>query len=185
MRSWSFFSFLLALCLLGGCAHPPPPSAFDLPLNAPYTLGSGDRLRILVFGQDSLSNSYTVDNSGFVSMPLIGPVYAKGLTLGALELSLRDHLMKGYIREPRVSVEIEAYRPFFILGEVAAPGQYPYVSGITVQTAVAIAGGFSPRAVKSYADMTRLVEGVSVTHSVPMTQPVRAGDTLLIKERFF
>ena len=94
-------------------------------------------------------------------------------------------LRNGYIRQPRVSVEVEAYRPFFVLGEVTTAGQYPYVNGMTVQTAVAIAGGFSPRAAKSAADLTRIVDGNPTTYTVPANFPVRPGDTITIKERFY
>jgi polysaccharide export outer membrane protein len=108
-------------------------------------LDSGDRLRVVVFGQDGLTNSYVLDASGQIDMPLIGPVPARGLTTDQLSERLSDMLRQGFIREPHVAVEIEAYRPFFILGEVAAPGQYPYIANMTVETAVAIAGGFGPR----------------------------------------
>jgi protein involved in polysaccharide export with SLBB domain len=107
-----------------------------------YTLDSGDRLRIVVFGQEGLTNSYAVDASGHIAMPLIGSVLARGATTDQLSRRIADKLRQGYIREPHVAVEIEAYRPFFILGEVTQPGQYPYVANMTVETAVAIAGGF-------------------------------------------
>ena len=112
----------------------------------PYTLDSGDRLRIVVFGQDGLSNSYVVDASGYIAMPLIGTVLARGATTEQLSSRIAGKLSQGFIKEPHLAVEIEAYRPFFILGEVTQPGQYPYVADMTVETAVAIAGGFGPRA---------------------------------------
>ena len=172
--------------LLAGCAAPHYRSAlFDAQANEPYTLGSGDRLRIIVFGQDSLSNSYSVDGSGHISMPLIGLVEAAGLTTAALERSIEDRLRNGFLREPRVSVEVEAYRPFFVLGEVTTAGQYPFINGMTVENAVAIAGGFSPRADKSGADLTRVINGVPVVATVPMIQPMQPGDTVTIRERFF
>jgi polysaccharide biosynthesis/export protein len=108
----------------------------------PYTLDSGDRLRIVVFGQEGLSNTYIVDVSGKISMPLIGAVSARGCTTNELARLIADRLRQGFIREPHVSIEVEVYRPFFILGEVTAPGLYPYVPNMTVETAVAIAGGF-------------------------------------------
>ena len=114
----------------------------------PYTLDSGDRLRIVVFGQDGLTNSYLVDASGHIAMPLIGSVMAKGETTDQLSARIAEKLKDGYVREPHVAVEVEAYRPFFILGEVTAPGQYPYIANMTAETAVAIAGGFAPRAVR-------------------------------------
>ena len=144
-----------------------------------------DRLRIIVFGQDSLSNSYSVDASGQISMPLIGLVPVNGMTTEQIQRAVESRLRSGFLREPRVSCEVEAYRPFFILGEVTNAGQYPYVNGMTVQTAVAIAGGYTPRAAQSWARMTRIIEGRQVIGDVDMSYPVQPGDTIQIRERFF
>ena len=111
-----------------------------------YALDTGDKLRIVVFGQEGLSNSYFVDAAGQVTIPLIGAVTARGLTTQQLARAVAAKLRAGFIREPHVAIEVETYRPFFILGEVTQPGQYPYVPNMTVETAVAIAGGFTPRA---------------------------------------
>jgi len=157
----------------------------DATADAPYTLGAGDRMRIIVYGQDSLSNSYSVDGVGNISMPLIGVVQAHGLTTQALARTIEQRYGSRYLRDPKVSVEVEAHRPFFILGEVATPGQYPYVNGMTVQTAVAIAGGFSPRAAKSYAVVTRTINGCTGNSKTAIEEPVRPGDTITIRERFF
>jgi polysaccharide biosynthesis/export protein len=178
------FFFAMSLSLLSGCA-PRYAAQFDPTQNMAYTLASGDRLRIIVFGQDSLSNSYAVDGSGHVSMPLIGTIQAEGQTTVGLQHVIEAKLRDGFLREPRVSVEVEAYRPFFILGEVTTPGQYPYVSGMTVQTAVAIAGGYTPRAYRDDADLTRNVNGQVATGRVPIVQPVHPGDTVVIRERYF
>ena len=120
----------------------PRPLRYD----APYHLDAGDRLRVVVYGQEGLTNTYAIGTGGSITMPLIGAVPARGRTTAGLAAEIAAKLRKGFIREPSVAVEIEAYRPFFILGEVAAPGQYPYVPNMTVESAVAIAGGFSPRA---------------------------------------
>jgi polysaccharide biosynthesis/export protein len=175
-----------ALCL-GGCVHPPYRTEYlDIPTGSAYTLSSGDRLRIIVFGQDNLSNIYAVDGSGRISMPLIGLVPVAGLPTAQVERAIETKLKGGYIREPKVTVEIDVYRPFFVLGEVTTSGQFPYVNGMTVQTAVAIAGGYTPRAAKDYAELTRQTgDGAVVTASVPITYPVRPGDTIVIKERWF
>ncbi len=178
---------MLAITALGGCAPPPPPEAQapQAPLNAPYRLASGDRLRVIVFGQDDLSNCYSVDSSGVISMPLIGRVRAQRLTTAELEREIGARLRQGYLREPSVSVEVEAFRPFFILGEVNAAGQYPFINGMTVQEAVAAAGGFAPRAVESGVDVTRIVDGRSETFPAPLSYPVRPGDTIDVEARFF
>jgi polysaccharide biosynthesis/export protein len=178
---------LASACSLAACA--PPPFRTDLlsvPTGGAYTLASGDRLRIIVFGQDNLSNIYAVDGSGRIAMPLIGTVPAAGASTAQLERSIETRLKAGYIREPKVTVEIEVYRPFFVLGEVTTSGQFPYVSGMTVQTAVAIAGGYAPRAARDFAEITRLrPDGRLVTAAVPINYPVRPGDTIVIKERWF
>lgn len=151
----------------------------------PYALDSGDRLRIVVFGQDGLSNSYVVDASGYISMPLIGTVLARGATTEQLSGRISDKLRQGFIKEPHVAVEIEAYRPFFILGEVTQPGQYPYVADMTVETAVAIAGGFGPRAYRDTVTLTRIVNGRQERMTVPISFPLRPGDTVNVRERWF
>ena len=138
-----------------------------------------------MFGQDNLSNVYPVDGSGHISMPLIGTVPARGLTTRDLEQrDRRRSCATAILREPQVTVDVDTYRPFFILGEVVTSGQYAYVNGMTVQTAVAIAGGFSPRAYQSAADLTRQFAAQPYTASVPIIAPVRPGDTIVIRERF-
>ncbi len=153
--------------------------------NTPYTLDSGDRLRVVVFGQDGLSNSYLVDASGHIAMPLIGSVSARGLTTDELSARIAEKLRQGFVREPHVAVEVEAYRPFFILGEVTQPGQYPYVADMTVETAVAIAGGFAPRAFRQTVVITRTIHGQQVRITVPTSYPLRPGDTVNVQERWF
>jgi polysaccharide export outer membrane protein len=150
-----------------------------------YTLDSGDRLRIVVFGQDGLTNSYVVSAGGNIDMPLIGQVSARGLTTDQLAGRLAEKLRDGYIREPHVAVEIEAYRPFFILGEVAAPGQYPYVANMTAETAVAIAGGFTARASRKNVTLNRNYYGRPMRMAVPLNFPLRPGDTINVQERWF
>jgi polysaccharide export outer membrane protein len=161
------------------------PVAYAPPNESPYRLDSGDKLRVVVFGQDGLSNSYTVDPSGSITMPLIGAVPARGLTTAALAQAISAKLRQGYIREPHVAVEVDAYRPFFILGEVTLPGQYPYVANMTVETAVAIAGGYTPRAFKFQVEISRSVDGVTTRQKVPAIYPVKPGDTVIISERWF
>jgi polysaccharide biosynthesis/export protein len=137
-----------------------------------YALDSGDRLRIVVFGQEGLTNAYAVDAAGFIDMPLIGPVLARGATTEELAARVSAKLRNGFIREPHVAVEIEAYRPFFILGEVTAPGQYPYVANMTAEAAVAIAGGFTPRAFRRNLIVNRNFNGRPMRMTVPLTFPL-------------
>jgi polysaccharide export outer membrane protein len=152
---------------------------------AVYQLDSSDRLRIVVFGQDGLSNSYIVDAAGNITMPLIGAVPARGASTSDLARAVGTRLRNGFIREPHVAIEIESYRPFFILGEVTYPGQYPYVPNMTVETAVAIAGGFTPRAYRWDIKLDRPAPGGVVRNTVPPLTRVRPGDTIIVKERWF
>lgn len=166
----------------------PPVVAVAMPAaepELPYTVDTGDRLRIVVFGQEGLSNSYVVDAQGNLSLPLIGTIAARGQTTEGLSRLIADRLRRGFIREPHVSIEVEMYRPFFILGEVVAPGQYPYVPRMTVETAVAIAGGFTPRAYRWDINLDRTIPGGTVRKSVPLLARVQPGDTIVIKERWF
>jgi polysaccharide export outer membrane protein len=150
-----------------------------------YTLDSGDKLRVVVFGQDGITNSYTVDAGGNISLPLVGIVPARGFSTQQLSQMIVERLKQGYVREPHVSVEVEGYRPCFILGEVTNPGQYPYVANMTAETAIAIAGGFAPRASKSKVELTRTAPGQQIHGDVPLSFQLRPGDTILVKERWF
>ena len=159
----------------------PPAAAYD----QQYRLDAGDKLRVVVYGQEGLTNTYAIDTGGSITMPLIGAVPARGLTPAGLASHIGGRLRNGYIREPSVAVEIEAYRPFFILGEVAAPGQYPYVPNMSVESAVAIAGGFSPRAKRDAVTLTHTDPRGSIRTDVPLGTPLGPGDTVLVGERWF
>jgi polysaccharide export outer membrane protein len=172
-------------------AHAPVPAAYasaaPMPVryDAAYQLDAGDKLRVVVYGQEGLTNTYAIDAGGSITMPLIGSVPARGRTPAALAAKISAKLRKGYIREPSVAVEIEAYRPFFILGEVAAPGQYPYVPNMTVESAVAIAGGFSPRARRDVVTLTHMDGSGAARVVVPLGTPLGPGDTVQVGERWF
>jgi polysaccharide export outer membrane protein len=162
-------------------AAAPMPVAHD----AAYRLDAGDKLRVVVYGQEGLTNTYAIDAGGSITMPLIGAVPARGRTPAGLASEITGRLRNGYIRDPSVAVEIESYRPFFILGEVAAPGQYPYVPNMSVESAVAIAGGFSPRARRDLVTLTHSDGAGSSRVVVPLGTPLNPGDTVLVGERWF
>ena len=186
MNRRSALLFLAAALPLAGCSNPALRiEQIEGADSTGYTLASGDRLRIIVFGQENLSNIYAVDSAGRIAMPLIGTVTVGKMTTAQAAAAIEARLKAGFLREPKVTVEVEVYRPFFVLGEVTNSGQFPYVNGMNVQTAVAIAGGFGPRAAKDYAEITRPVGDDLVTATVPITHPVRPGDTVVIKERWF
>lgn len=169
----------------------PMPVGYAAPMAAPvrngasYHLDAGDKLRVVVYGQEGLTNSYAIDAGGSITMPLIGAVPARGRTTAGLAGEIAARLRNGYIREPSVAVEIETYRPFFILGEVLAPGQYPYVPNMTVESAVAIAGGFSPRAKRDVVTVTHSENGGAMRAVVPLGTPLAPGDTVFVGERWF
>jgi polysaccharide biosynthesis/export protein len=162
-------------------AEAPMPVRYD----ASYRLDAGDKLRVVVYGQEGLTNTYAIDAGGSITMPLIGSVPARGRTPAGLASEITAKLRNGFIREPSVAVEIEAYRPFFILGEVAAPGQYPYVPNMSVESAVAIAGGFSPRARRDSVTLTHTDASGPMRIVVPLGTALSPGDTVLVGERWF
>ena len=163
--------------------HPGPKAVAST--DGPYLLDTGDRLRIFVYGQPNLSRLYIVDHDGRITVPLIGGVKARGQTTSALESTIRSRLGAQFVKDPQVTVDIQQNRPFFILGEVRSAGQYPYVSGMTIETAVAIAGGYSERANERRMKLTRRVDGLVDVMDVPPDYVVQPGDTVYIRERFF
>lgn len=177
----------LSLCFaLAGCSsYQPAPKAFHEATIQPYRLDSGDRLRINVFEQAGLSGSYTVDQAGYVAFPLIGAIPSRGHTLPELETMIANKLRQGYLRDPDVTIEVDRYRSVFIMGEVGQAGQYSYVPGMTVQNAIAVAGGYSPRANQANVDITRKINGRVITGRVPISDPILAGDTVYVRERLF
>jgi len=152
--------------------------------HGPYLLDTGDRLRIFVYGQPNLSRVYVVDQSGNIAVPLIGNVRARGLTTDGLTRVIARKLGAEYVRDPQVTVDVQQNRPFFIFGEVRNAGQYPYVSGMTVETAIAIAGGFSERASTRTFRISRRVEGMTEVFEVPAYYVLKPGDTVFVYERF-
>lgn len=150
-----------------------------------YRLGTADKVRIIVFDEPTLSGEFLVNANGSLSLPLIGDVPAANLTPTEIARNIRLKLQDGYLREPRVSIDVLTFRPFYILGEVNKPGEYPYSSGLTVDNAVATAQGFTYRADKKKVFIKRA--GETVTRRLKLTPDLRvhAGDTIRIGERYF
>jgi polysaccharide biosynthesis/export protein len=153
--------------------------------DGPYILDTGDKLRVFVYGQPNLSRAYTVDQEGIITVPLINDVRARGRTTRDVEETITHRLGAEFVRDPQVTVDILQNRPFFIYGEVRAGGQYPFVSGMTVETAIAIAGGYSERASTRSYRITRRNGGFSDQIDVPGDFLVLPGDTVYVNERFF
>jgi polysaccharide export outer membrane protein len=168
---------------LGACA--PRPQVAATSDHAPYVLGSGDKVRVTVYGQANLTAVYPIDQAGLISLPLIGPVQAAGSNTFELQKAIATRLRNGYLRNPDVTVAVETYRPFFVLGEVTNSGQYPYQAGITAEKAVAVAGGFSPRARHDSVIIARRIRGHVVKFEAPVTTPLLPGDVVTARERWF
>lgn len=183
--SWCALALTLIVAACGSTGNLSGSGDETVSLDTPsYTLAGGDRIRVSVFRHEDLSGEYALDGAGNFAMPLIGEVHAYGLSSRELEDSIETTLEDGYLVDPQVSVEVLTYRPFYILGEINAPGQYEYVNGMTVLNAIALAGGFTYRA-KS--------DGVTVQRGGANARPVLVaadtqilpGDILTVPERFF
>lgn len=154
-------------------------------LDGGYRLGSGDKVRVNVFGQSDLDGEYVVDGAGYVQLPLIGQVKAVGRTVDEFQKEVTAKFSEGYLVNPNISVEVINYRPFYIIGEVKTPGQYAYVNGMTILNAVALAGGFTDRADTSEVYIRRNGSAKEVEFPADETTKVNPGDIIRISERFF
>jgi polysaccharide export outer membrane protein len=150
-----------------------------------YQLGPGDKLRVIVFNESELSGEFVVDDNGAVNMPLIGAVEARGAAVNEFQNRLVAKLSDGYLKDPKVSVEVLNYRPFFITGEVKSGGEYPYKAGLTVQDAVGVAGGYSYRANTGIAYIRRAGQDREQQVALKQRIPINPGDSIRIPERFF
>lgn len=167
-----FVAFALAIPGLGAGAR----------ADAGYTMGSGDKIKVTVFGQANMSGEFAVAGDGTVSLPFIGTIRAGGLTVRQLEQEIVNRLQPDYLKNPRVSVEVLNFRPFDIIGEVQKPGSYPYRDGMTVINAIAMAGGFTYRAKEKEFRIKRA--NGTVEKAVRNTL-VKPGDVIEVLERFF
>ena len=186
IRGMLAVSLLLGMLGLAACSGPGSLPPIPQTSDADYRLGPGDQVRIITFGDEQLTGEFRVKDDGDVSLPLIGPVKAAGLTTSQLGTEVTQALIsKDLYKNPSVSVEVTAYRPVFVLGEVARPGQYPYQPGMTVQTAVAVSGGFTYRAVEDAFKITRNIHDKPVQGRAGPETQVRPGDVITVYERSF
>lgn len=193
------FPALLAALVLAACESSPggsggnPSSAQSAPSDSgdeaktasEYRLGSGDKLKIVVFGHEDVSGEFVVDGGGNIATPLIGRFPAGGKTVTELQDSLTTTLNENYIVNPKISIEVLNYRPFFILGEVQKPGSYPYVAGIDVLQAVALGGGFTRRARTSSVTIQRDGKDGRYSFTAQPEARVLPGDTVRVDRRLF
>jgi protein involved in polysaccharide export with SLBB domain len=194
-RRWQLAAAALAAGALVGCGsavdrftatYSAAPAEESIGLLASiYRLGPGDRLRIRVFGEPDLSGDFLVDSSGAVDLPLIGDVAAAGAPVSDFQQRVVAAYKDGYLRDPKVSIEVLSYRPFFILGEVRNSGEYDYKSGLTVQDAVAIAGGYTYRANATTAYIRRAGADEERPFELSQRVLIYPGDIVRIPERFF
>jgi len=183
----------LAVCLLlPACGGSNAPSATPEDLDrlrtaaaAPPQLQAGEKIRVTVFGENALSGEYQIDPSGFISLPLAGTVKAVGLTQNDLARELEASLRSGYLKDPKVTVSILEFRPFFILGEVEKPGSYPYSSGLNVMSAIATAGGTTYRASQSTVLIQHAGEAEMHTYDASKSIPILPGDIIQVPCRYF
>lgn len=187
MRGLRPLSPLLLLVAIAGCATSAPPLTPDMPGRiATYRLNAGDRLRVTVFNEPALSSEFAVSGEGQISFPLIGNVAVGGKSVEEAQALLRSSLANGYVRDPKVTLEVVNFRPYYMLGEIGKPGQYPYQTGLTVTQAVAVAGGFSYRANQKRVFVKRADDTVERQIDVSRnTAYVLPGDTIRIGERYF
>jgi polysaccharide export outer membrane protein len=171
-------------------APPPAPLTLGTTTGVPitdehYRLDTGDKVRITVYGETDLSGEFVVDSSGQVQLPLVGQVKAAHLTLHEFISEVSTALKEGYLKDPKVSVEVMNYRPFYIMGEVNKPGEYPYENGLTVLGAVALAGGFTYRADDSEVFVRHVGSTREQTMKADATAKINPGDIVRVAERFF
>jgi polysaccharide biosynthesis/export protein len=150
-----------------------------------YRVGSGDKLSIRVAGETDLTGEVPVDASGAISLPYVQTITVAGMSTPQIEKLLTQKLRNGYLRDPKVSVQVTTLRPFFIMGEVTTAGSFPYQAGMTVQSAIAIGGGYNTRADKADVLITRRNAKGTQTFKVPVTTQVYPGDIIYVRERWF
>ena len=150
-----------------------------------YKLGTGDKIRVTVFNEKDLSGEFDVNDQGVVALPLIGQVSLGGKSISEAETLITERYGKDFLRNPRVNVEVMNYRPFFILGEVKHPGSYPFVNGMTVVNAVALAEGYTPRANRDRIMIKRASNPASGEQPAQEDTLVLPGDVIRVLERFF
>jgi polysaccharide export outer membrane protein len=150
----------------------------------PYILRTNDQLRVQVYNEPTITGEYAIDSSGSLSVPGAGRVRAAGLTAEQLERRLTQKLNSGILKDARVNIQVLTYAPFYILGEVKKPGEFPYKPGMSVADAVALAGGFTYRADESKAFVRHSDARAEVMHRLDANPPVSPGDNIRIPERF-
>lgn len=186
-------AFLLCALTLAGCADGSVPGVtpeqeqalLNMAATTSPTLQPGDRIKVTVFGEDRLSGDYDIDAAGYVSLPLAGTVKAAGLSKQGMEQALAKKFSGEYLRDPKVTVDVSSFRPFYIMGEVSKPGEYPYKNGLNLFSAIAIAGGTTYRASRTSVQIQHFGEAQPKEYPLTSNIPVLPGDLIRVPERFF
>lgn len=181
---WLQLLSLVFMLALAGCAMNRT-IEYAVPVQSEYRLDTGDDLRVTVYGDDGLTNTYRVTDKGIIALPLGGNVQARGLTVDEAAKRIIDLLDNGYLVNPNVAVEVVGYRPFFIQGAVRTPGQFPFVYGMSIRSAVSTGGGYTEFADRSHAIIYRRTKGHMAKSMVALDYPLVPGDTIVIEERWF
>lgn len=182
---WLRLLVLLLLLPVAACALGPNAATYLVHTKGPYTLDTGDVVRVTVYGEAELTKSYRVDDGGNIMFPLVGPVQVRGMTTRMAAAQLAAALANGFMRNPDVAVEIETYRPFFIQGAIKNAGQFVYVYGMTVRAAISTAGGYTDTADRRRAVIYRRQGKAMAKGTVELDFPIYPGDTIVIQERWF
>jgi polysaccharide biosynthesis/export protein len=195
VREWAVRLALSCVCIalsltISGCVYDTdPPSNVNptaaIALSQPYVLRPNDQIQLQVYNEPTVSGQYQVDGSGYLSLPLAGRVKAAGLTTVQLEGAITQHFDGGILKNPHVTVQVATYGPFYIRGEVKKPGQFPYVPGLTIGDAVALAGGYTYRANETKAYLRHAGAAKKLVLSPSSGVPVSPGDSIQIPERYF
>ena len=179
---WLRLFLLFVLIPLAGCAI--NGQSYWVDTAGPYQLNTGDVVRVTVYGDKDLTNTYKIDDAGAISFPLVGPIHVAGATTESAAKRLSAALANGFMRNPNVAMEVAEYRPFFIQGEVTTSGQFPYVYGMTVRAAISTAGGFKDTADRSRVTIFRRNGDRMMKTKVGLDFPIQPGDTVVVAERW-
>ncbi len=182
---------VLPMVMVGGCSLGPsfPTEMAPTKITAPgegYLLEPGNHVRLTVFGQENLSGTFSLDGAGNIALPLLGNVPANGITATTLATRVETLLRKdSYMQDPKVAVQVETFRPFYVLGEVRAPGEFPYTTGMSVLSAVARAGGYDYRAREGEVVLVRMEGDQPKEYRAVEQTPILPGDIIKVLERRF
>ncbi len=184
------WSALLALAFFvsgcgGGTISDAEKQSLALAATEPATLQPGDKIRVVVFGEQGLGGEYELDQAGQISVPLAGTIKVEGMTQADLEQALAQKFRSQYLRDPKVTVTIASLAPYYIIGEVKSPGQKTYRSGLNVLTAIAIAGGPTYRASRDTVEIQRRGETKMHDYPISASVPILPGDIIKVPERYF